>query len=150
MFDLIQHVSAALLVLEPLILSFMCCCPERWHATRSAHEGKDLTTCGTEVPLPPRFCNIPDETVKAFAFFLAITTFSAVTTGENGVGLKQEQWGDVRNSKMRSESIYKAEKVGEEMVNEIKKACKRMSWRNERWRSPTEENNRIGKKSGRT
>ena len=32
---------------------------------------------------------------------------------ENGVGLRQEQWEEVRNSKMRSESICKAEKVGE-------------------------------------
>ena len=52
--------------------------------------------------------------------------------GENGVGLRQEQWEEVRNNKMRSESVYKAEKVGEGMENEIKKACKRI-WRNERW-----------------
>ena len=31
-------------------------------------------------PLPPRFRNFPDETVKALAFCLAITSFSAVTT----------------------------------------------------------------------
>ena len=59
--------------------------------------------------------------------------------GENGVGLRQEQWEEVRNSKMRSESTCKAEKVGEEMGNEIKKACKRMSWRNVR----------MGESSGR-
>ena len=35
-----------------------------------------------EAPLPPRFSrNIPDETVKALAFCLVITTFLAVTTG---------------------------------------------------------------------
>ena len=35
-----------------------------------------------EEPLPPRLSrNILDETVKALAFCLAITTFSAVTTG---------------------------------------------------------------------
>ena len=61
--------------------------------------------------------------------------------GENGVGLRREQWEEVRNSKMRSESIYKVEKVGEEMENEIKQACKRMS---ERWESPTEESDRSG------
>ena len=64
--------------------------------------------------------------------------------GENGVGLRQEQWEEVRNSKMRSESICKAEKVEEEMGNEIKKACKRKSWRNERWGSPAEESDRSG------
>ena len=31
-------------------------------------------------PMPPRFRNIPDETVKALAFCLMITTSSAVTT----------------------------------------------------------------------
>ena len=30
------------------------------------------------------------------------------------------------------------------MGNEIKKACKRMSWRNERWESPAEESDRSG------
>ena len=50
--------------------------------TRSTPERKDPTTCGTEAPLPSRFPhNIPDETVKALAFCLAITTFSTVTTG---------------------------------------------------------------------
>ena len=64
--------------------------------------------------------------------------------GENGVELRQEQWEEIRNSKMRSESIHKAEKMREEMVNEIKKACSRMSWRNERWESPTKESDRSG------
>ena len=41
--------------------------------------------------------------------------------GENGMGLRQEQWEEIRNNKMRSESICKAEKMGEEMGNEIKK-----------------------------
>ena len=63
---------------------------------------------------------------------------------ENGVGLRQEQWEEVRNSKMRSESVYKAERVGEEMENEIKKACKGMSWRSDRWESPMEESDRSG------
>ena len=63
---------------------------------------------------------------------------------ENGMGLRQEQWKEIRNSRMRRESIYKAEKVGQEMGNEIKKACTRMSWRNERWESPTEESDRSG------
>ena len=31
-------------------------------------------------PLPTRFCNILDETVKALAFCLVLNTFSAVTT----------------------------------------------------------------------
>ena len=54
-------------------------------------------------------------------------------------------WGRTEwNSKMRSESICRAEKVGEEMGNEIKKACKIMSWRNERWWSPAEESDRSG------
>ena len=61
---------------------------------------------------------------------------------ESGVGLRQEQWEEIRNSKMRSEAICKAEKMGEEMENDIKKACKRMSWRNERFESPMEENDR--------
>ena len=63
---------------------------------------------------------------------------------DNGLGLRQEQWEVSRNSKMRSESIYKAEKMGDEMGNKIKKACKRMSWRNERWKSPTEDSDRSG------
>ena len=62
--------------------------------------------------------------------------------GENGV--RQEQWKEIRNGRMRSESIYKTEKVREEMENEIKKACTRMSWRNERWGSPKEEGDRSG------
>ena len=53
--------------------------------------------------------------------------------------LRQEEWEEVRNSKMRSESICREEKVGAEMGNEIKKACKRMSWRNVR----------MGESSGR-
>ena len=61
---------------------------------------------------------------------------------ESGVGLRQEQWEEIRNSKMRSEAICKAEKMGEEMENDSKKACKRMSWRNERFESPMEENDR--------
>ena len=52
--------------------------------------------------------------------------------GENGVGLRQEQWEEIRNSKMSSESVCKAEKVGEEMGSETKKACKRMSWRKQK------------------
>ena len=31
--------------------------------------------------------------------------------GENGMGLRQEQWEEIRNNKMRSESICKAEKM---------------------------------------
>ena len=58
---------------------------------------------------------------------------------EKGVGLRREQWEEVRSGKMRNESICKAEKIGEEMGNEIKKTCRRMSWRNEGWRSPAEE-----------
>ena len=58
---------------------------------------------------------------------------------ENGVGLRQEQWEEVRNSKMRSESICKAEKVGEEMGNEIKKACKKNEL----------EKRKMGESSGR-
>ena len=64
--------------------------------------------------------------------------------GEKGLRLRREQWEEVRSGKMRNESIYKAEKVGEEMGNEIKKACRRMSWRNERWGSPAEENDWTG------
>ena len=64
--------------------------------------------------------------------------------GEKGLRLRREQWEEVRSGKMRNQSIYKAEKVGEEMGNEIKKACRRMSWRNERWRSPAEENDWTG------
>ena len=52
---------------------------------------------------------------------------------------REEQWEEIRNGKMRSESIYKAEKRRDKMVNEIKKACSRMSWRNERWESRTKE-----------
>ena len=59
--------------------------------------------------------------------------------GEKGVGLRREQWEEIRSGKMRNESICKAEKIGEEMGNEIKKTCRRMSWRNERWGSPAEE-----------
>ena len=40
--------------------------PKTLHATRSTPEGEDLTTCGTEAPLPARALrDIPDETVKA-------------------------------------------------------------------------------------
>ena len=59
--------------------------------------------------------------------------------GEKGLRLRGEQWEEVRSGKMRNEFLYKAEKVGEEMVNEIKKACRRLCWRNERWGSPAEE-----------
>ena len=59
--------------------------------------------------------------------------------GEKGLGLRREQWEEVRSGKMRNESICKAEKIGEEMENEIKKTCRRKGWRNERWGSPTEE-----------
>ena len=59
--------------------------------------------------------------------------------GEKGLGLRREQWEEVRSGKMRNESICKAEKIGEEIGNEIKKTFRRMSWRNERWGSPTEE-----------
>ena len=48
---------------------------------RSTPEGKDLKTCGTEAPLPPRVLrDIPDETVKALVDCLVITIFLAVTT----------------------------------------------------------------------
>ena len=54
MIDVLQHVDDILLGLEDAV----------------------------EAPLPPRFSrNIPDMTVKVFAFCRAITTFSAVTTG---------------------------------------------------------------------
>ena len=55
------------------------------------------------------------------------------------MGLRRKQWEEVRSGKMRNESICKAEKIGEEMGNEIKKTCRRIIWRNERWRSPAEE-----------
>ena len=59
MIDVLQHVDDILLGLEDAV----------------------------EAPLPPRFSrNIPDMTVKALAFCLAITTFSAVTTGASWSG----------------------------------------------------------------
>ena len=40
--------------------------------------------------------------------------------GENGMELRHEQWEEIRNKKMRSEAICKAEKLGEEMGSEMK------------------------------
>ena len=64
--------------------------------------------------------------------------------GENGMELRREQWEEIRNSKMRSEAICKAEKLGEEMESEIKGTWKGTDRSKERWGSSAEENDRSG------
>ena len=79
--------------------------------------------------------------------------------GTNRMGFRRAQWEETRSKKMRSEAICKAEKLGEEVVIEIKGTerngpemgtRKGTGKRCERWRSPAEESDEsLQEKVGR-
>ena len=53
------------------------------------------------------------------------------------MGSRQEQWEEIRNNKMRSESICKAEEMGKEMGNEIKNGMQKDGLEERKMEEPT-------------